>query len=181
MGLSDIEYIEVMVSSEIHEHLTENILTPHQPLLFKSLRCFQLIITVNKNLESLFKNIEFLYNKLDTLISSFKNAEVGMEYSIEIKNLILKILFTLLKNYQPKDTAKAEFLVIKYRKFVEDAAKEIIKLFKNPEPEEDSTLILGQDHQDYSVRLSNKEKGYCKTLFSFLIQYCIDDDKVNGK
>lgn len=182
MGLSDMEYIEVMVESGFHNRLIDNMLTPHQPLLFKSLRCFQLLITIYRNLADLLDNVEQLFQYFNNIMRTFGDPKLGIEYSIEIKNLIFKILFTILKNYKPEDTSKRDEVISEYDSFITCGCRQLKSLFINPLPEEGKVYDkeLTFNHQDYNVRLLDTEKGYCRTLLSFCIQYCNDERNATG-
>jgi len=180
------EYIEVMVSHELQESLMENLLTPHHPLLFKSLRCMFKIISEDKNVTTLFKNIETLYERLESTVKSFsKISDFGSQFSIEIKYYIMSILFTLLKKYQPPDSAKEDFIFNTYKDIIIEACDELKNLFSDPfyvrsAGASSQKAELNDEHPNFHVRLTQPEVGYAKVLLSLIIQFCNRDEMMIG-
>jgi hypothetical protein len=183
MCLTGNDFIDVMIAKDIHEHIIDNLHSPHQPLLYKSLRCFLVIIKMRPNLSSLFKDITILTRSLMTIMNSFIEGDElntnyfkieGADYNIEIKNFTMKILFIFLK-HQPTDKKEDVFNEVN-KDFADDIIKnDLIKLFENQNADPNDKTNYGREHPDFTIRLAESEKGYCKTLLSFLIQYCKDN------
>lgn len=182
MGLTDNEYIDVMTQKDIHEHILENLYAPHQPLVFKSLRCLLVIIKSVEKLPVLFRDLYELIERLMSLVGSFKESSFhnpfkipGAEYNIEIKNFAMKILFMIIK----KVRTHRDMIKETNERFLFDLCDELKSLFsvdpKNVETQTKTADAAEDEHPDYHVRLTESEKGYCKTILSFIIQYCKDD------
>ena len=105
MGKSNDEYLQVTASTPIYSFIIDNLASSHQPLLFKSLRFFLLMIKWDSKLDLLLKENNDLILKIMKCIWSkdreshtFKATQIkGAEYNIEIKIYVMKILFMFIK------------------------------------------------------------------------------------
>ncbi|CAI2382085.1 unnamed protein product [Moneuplotes crassus] len=182
MGLSDKEYIEVMVSNDFHDDLIDTLKTAHHPLLFKSLKCLRAIFSLYKNLPVLLGNINRLFDHLKVVVRQDEEKDEFL-YCIEIRDMIFQNVFIILKDYNPDDISKRENALKDIEEFVIYACREIVFLFQDYEPDEEvkDNLSLTSQHRDFNIRLVAVEQNYCQTLISLCIQYCCDDLKINDR
>lgn len=132
MMLTDSEYIDLAVSLNLSNHIFTHIFSPHQPLIYKSLRCLLVIVKKCPNVPSLFTDFDSAVERLMVLLNSYSKDEgqtsmyINVSYSIEIRNLAMKILFMFIK----KAKGSKDFIKAINDNFIDDVTRETVELFQ---------------------------------------------------
>ena len=164
-------YYEGIISYDKRNTIIFNLLTPHESLLKKTMKCLLLVLkhdSVNLKDQVDVKKSDIIKRLLDLI--QMKN--------MDIKIMTMKALFTFIK----RQGKTAESAIFKNDEdIIEKIANELADLhgrqYFERKPGEDD-----DNENDYErIELTNIEKSYCKTILSFLCQISALNSKVNEK
>ena len=177
IGLSHEDFISTMyldgiISYDKRDTLIFNLMTPHQSLLKKTLKCLLLVIKhdsvdLKEHVDG--KKCDIIKRLLDLI--QMKN--------IDIKIMTMKALFTFIK----RQGKAAEDVFFKYDENIIDKIRDELADIHG---EQYFDRKLNDDDQDgenkyEKIELTNVEKSYCKTILSLLCQISALNSKVNEK